>query len=160
MTPSIYLSIPNLYAKDIGMVSCSFLCLSCKMTPCFLLFHVLSHPYIPLHFEEMIFPLVCFSICVIRSLWNTWVLFQNSIVTASHCNKSFGCHTFTLRGSKNLLKVHYPNTEGIFLLCFLSFLDGHLLMRVWMLTACKSFHVQFSNWLSAFVRIGFSECDL
>ena len=24
------------------------------MTPCFLLFHVLSHPYIPLHFEEII----------------------------------------------------------------------------------------------------------
>ena len=28
------------------------------MTPCSLLFHVLSHPYIPLHLEEMIFPLV------------------------------------------------------------------------------------------------------
>ena len=40
------------------MVSCSFGCLSCVMTPCSLLFHVLSHPYILLHFEEMIFPLV------------------------------------------------------------------------------------------------------
>ena len=37
------------------MVSCSFVCFSCVMTPCFFLFHVLSHPYILL---EMIFPLV------------------------------------------------------------------------------------------------------
>ena len=28
------------------------------MTPCFFVFGASSHPYIPLHFEEMIFPLV------------------------------------------------------------------------------------------------------
>ena len=41
------------------MVSCSFVQLCCVMTPCFFLFGASSHPYIPLHFEEMIFPLVC-----------------------------------------------------------------------------------------------------
>ena len=28
------------------------------MTPCFFLFGASNHPYIPFHFEEMIFPLV------------------------------------------------------------------------------------------------------
>ena len=43
--------------KDVGMVSCSFVCFSCVMTPCSFLFHVLIHPYLPLYFEEMIFHL-------------------------------------------------------------------------------------------------------
>ena len=43
--------------KDIWMVSCSFVHLCCVMTPCFFLFCASSHPYIPLYFEEMIFPL-------------------------------------------------------------------------------------------------------
>ena len=33
------------------------------MTPCFFLFGASSHPYIPLHFEEMIFPLVIILPC-------------------------------------------------------------------------------------------------
>ena len=32
--------------------------LCCEMTPCSFLFGALSHSYIPLRFEEMIFPLV------------------------------------------------------------------------------------------------------
>ena len=36
-------------------------CLSCKMTPCSFLFGAFSHPYIPLHIEEMVFPLVWLS---------------------------------------------------------------------------------------------------
>ena len=40
------------------MVSYIFVYLCCVMTPCLFLFGALSHPYIPLHFEEMIFPLV------------------------------------------------------------------------------------------------------
>ena len=50
------------------MVSCSIVCLSCVMTLCRSLFHVLSYPYIPLHyyFEEMVFPLVNISLGVNR----------------------------------------------------------------------------------------------
>ena len=47
--------IPN---KDIGMLSCSFVYLCCVTTPCLFPFGASSHPYIPLHFEEMIFQLV------------------------------------------------------------------------------------------------------
>ena len=45
------------------MVSCSFVYLCCVMTPCFFLFQVLSHPYIPLHF----FPFwdMIFTFCVL-----------------------------------------------------------------------------------------------
>ena len=38
----------NIYQKKTGMVSCSFVSLSCVMTPCFFLFHVMRHPYTPL----------------------------------------------------------------------------------------------------------------
>ena len=44
------------------MVSCSFVQLCCVITPCFFLFGASSHPYIPLHFEEMTFPLVQYPI--------------------------------------------------------------------------------------------------
>ena len=53
----VWLFISNNY-KGIGMVSCSFVHHCWVMTPCFLLFGASSHPYIPLHCEEMIFPLV------------------------------------------------------------------------------------------------------
>ena len=46
----------------IGMVSCSFVQLFCVMTTCFFLFGASNHPYIPFHFEEMIFPLVLLTI--------------------------------------------------------------------------------------------------
>ena len=62
MTPSLYLcfivrkesSISN---KDIGMVSCSFVHLCCN-DPLFLRFWCFKPSLYPLHFEEMIFPLV------------------------------------------------------------------------------------------------------
>ena len=62
MTPSLYLClIPWLeytWNKDVGMVSRSCVCACCVMTPCFFFFGAQSHPYIPIHFEETIFPLV------------------------------------------------------------------------------------------------------
>ena len=50
--------ITSMYKDYKGMVSCCSAYLCCAMTPCLLLFGALSHPFIPLHFEEMIFPLV------------------------------------------------------------------------------------------------------
>ena len=41
--------------ENVGMVSCSFVCLCCEITPCFL---VLNHPYIPLYFD---FSTLCWS---------------------------------------------------------------------------------------------------
>ena len=39
------------------MVSCGFVHIWCVTTACFFLFCAPGHPYIPLHFEEMIFHL-------------------------------------------------------------------------------------------------------
>ena len=44
--------------KDIGMVSSLCIFAGYIMTPCHFLFGASSHPYIPLHFEGMIFTLV------------------------------------------------------------------------------------------------------
>ena len=76
MTPSLYL-LSILFmgkkpqTKNRDGVMYSFVCLSCVMTPCFFLFHVLSHPYIRLHFEEMIFPLVL-STTVLSDIKEKW----------------------------------------------------------------------------------------
>jgi hypothetical protein len=68
MASSLYLCF-CLSINRTGMVSCSFACLSSVMTHCFFLFHVSSHPYIPLHFGEMIFHL--FPLIFIRTTLTT-----------------------------------------------------------------------------------------
>ena len=74
------------------MVSCSFVHLCCVTTPCYIIFGAWSHPYIPLHFEEMILPLVSTSF---NSLW------KHCIYCYSHSdvhgyqkqNESWNVHT-------------------------------------------------------------------
>ena len=104
MTPSLYLCfifykqswISN---KDIGMVSCSFVQLCCVTTPCFFLFGASNHPYIPFHFEEMIFPLVS---TIFYSLWQHYI----DIVST----KTISLH---FRMLLNIAALKSINTAGI-----------------------------------------------
>ena len=52
------------------------LCACCVMTPCFFLFGASSHPYIPLHFEKMIFPLVS---TIFNTLWQHCIFSRSDV---------------------------------------------------------------------------------